>query len=40
MKRTYQPNNRRKARKQGFFARMKTSIITRRRKKGRKALTH
>ena len=38
MKRTYQPNNRRKAKKRGFFARMKTSIIKRRRAKGRKAL--
>lgn len=38
MKRTYQPNNRRKAKKQGFFARMKTDIINRRRKKGRKKL--
>lgn len=40
MKRTYQPNNRKKAKKQGFFARMKTNIITRRRKKGRKMLVH
>lgn len=38
MKRTYQPNNRRKAKKQGFFARMKTNIINKRRKKGRKKL--
>ncbi len=38
MKRTYQPNNRRKAKKQGFFARMKTDIINKRRKKGRKKL--
>lgn len=38
MKRTYQPNNRRKAKKRGFFARMKTNIIKRRRVKGRKAL--
>ncbi len=38
MKRTYQPNNRRNAKKRGFFARMKTDIINRRRKKGRKKL--
>lgn len=38
MKRTYQPNNRRKAKKQGFLARMKTDIINKRRKKGRKKL--
>lgn len=38
MKRTYQPNNRKKSKKQGFFARMKTKIIANRRKKGRKVL--
>ncbi len=38
MKRTYQPNNRKKAKKQGFFARMETNIIKNRRKKGRKKL--
>ena len=38
MKRTYQPNNRRRAKKLGFFARMKNGIINRRRKKGRKKL--
>ena len=38
MKRTYQPNNRRKAKKQGFFARKLTNILNRRRKKGRKNL--
>ena len=38
MKRTYQQNNRRKSKKLGFMARMKTSIIKRRRKKGRKVL--
>lgn len=40
MKRTYQPNNRKKAKKHGFFARMKTDIINRRRRKGRKVLSH
>lgn len=40
MKRTYQPNNRKKSKKQGFFARMQTKIINSRRKKGRKVLSH
>lgn len=40
MKRTYQPNNRKKAKKMGFFARMKTKIISNRRRKGRKVLSH
>ena len=40
MKRTYQPNNRKKAKKLGFFARMKTKIINSRRRKGRKVLSH
>jgi len=40
MKRTYQPNSRRRSKKMGFFARMKTDIIKRRRKKGRKVLSH
>ncbi len=39
MKRTYQPNNRRKKKKLGFMARMKTNIISKRRKKGRKVLS-
>ncbi len=38
MKRTFQPNNRKKAKKHGFFAKMKADIINRRRKKGRKKL--
>ena len=38
MKRTYQPNNRKKAKKHGFFARKKTNILNSRRKKGRKRL--
>ena len=40
MKRTYQPNNRKKAKKHGFFARMKTNIINKRRRKGGKVLSH
>lgn len=38
MKRTYQPNNRRRAKKHGFFARIKSDILNRRRSKGRKKL--
>jgi len=40
MKRTYQPNNRKKSKKIGFFARMETKIINNRRRKGRKVLSH
>ena len=40
MKRTYQPNNRKKAKKHGFFARIKSKIINNRRRKGRKVLSH
>ncbi len=38
MKRTYQPNNRKKAKKHGFFARKKSNILNLRRRKGRKIL--
>ena len=38
MKRTFQPNNRKKAKKHGFFARKATNILKSRRKKGRKEL--
>ena len=38
MKRTYQPNNRKKSKRLGFFARNKTNILNRRRRKGRKRL--
>ena len=40
MKRTYQPNNRKKAKAHGFFARKEanSNILNRRRAKGRKKL--
>ncbi|MBQ3142374.1 MAG: 50S ribosomal protein L34 [Bacilli bacterium] len=38
MKRTFQPNNRKKSKKMGFLARAKSKIISSRRKKGRKVL--
>ena len=38
MKRTYQPNNRKKAKKHGFFARIKTKVLNKRRAKKRKQL--
>ena len=39
MKRTFQPNKRKRSKKQGFLARMKTNIVNRRRQKGRKVLS-
>jgi ribosomal protein L34 len=38
MKRTYQPNNHKKSKALGFFARKKTNVLNRRRRKGRKSL--
>lgn len=38
MKRTYQPNNRKKAKKHGFFARLKGKVLKNRRNKKRKSL--
>ena len=38
MKRTYQPNNRKRAKKHGFFARKESNILNSRRKKGRKRI--
>lgn len=40
MKRTFQPNTRKRSKKLGFLARMKTKIIKNRRRKGRKILSH
>ena len=39
MKRTFQPNNRKRSKKMGFLARMKSKMISSRRKKGRKVLS-
>ena len=41
MKRTFQPNNRKKAKKHGFFARKEagTGVLNKRRAKGRKKLS-
>ena len=38
MKRTYQPNNRKRAKKHGFFARKESNVLKSRRNKGRKKL--
>ncbi len=39
MKRTYQPNKRKKQKKHGFFARIKSRVLNSRRRKGRKRLS-
>lgn len=39
MKRTFQPNNHRRSKKMGFLTRIKTKIVSNRRKKGRKVLS-
>lgn len=39
MKRTFQPNKRKKAKKHGFFSRKKSGILGLRRRKGRKLLS-
>ncbi len=38
MKRTYQPNKAKKAKKHGFFARVKGNVLNKRRAKKRKKL--
>ena len=38
MKRPFQPNNRKKAKKHGFFARKNSKVLKKRRAKGRKNL--
>lgn len=40
MKRTYQPNNRKKSKKLVFLTRVKTKMVNSRRRKGRKVLAH
>ena len=40
MKRTYQPNNRKKAKKHGFFARIKGKVLNSRRAKKEKNYVH
>jgi len=39
MKRTYQPNKRKAKKKHGFFSRIKSGILNKRRRKGRKNLS-
>ena len=39
MKRTYQPNKRKRAKKHGFFARIKSNVLNKRRAKKRKKLS-
>ena len=39
MKRTYQPNNRKMKKTQGFFSRVKGNVLKKRRAKGRKRLS-
>jgi large subunit ribosomal protein L34 len=39
MKRTYQPNNRKRAKKHGFFSRMKSGLVNKKRAKGRTKLS-
>ena len=36
---TFQPNNRRRNKKHGFFSRMESGLINKKRKKGRKKLS-
>ena len=40
MKRTFQPNNRNRSKKMGFMARYESKVVQRRRRKGRKVLSH
>ena len=40
MKRTYQPNNRKKSKKLGFLTRVKTKMVYSSRRIGRKVLAH
>lgn len=39
MKRTFQPNNRKKAKTHGFFSRKNSKVLNKRRAKGRKVLS-
>lgn len=39
MKRTFQPNNRKKAKTHGFMSRKDSNVLANRRKKGRKKLS-